>query len=132
MNNDICFKIQIVDECNLNCKGCDHFAPLAKKWHQPLNDYINMIKTLKEQSKGKIKELISNGSASEIRETIDKCVFYKDLNREKTSIYEIQNLSEIDEYLEEYNYVFENEKWHFFTGSNKMKRLTPRLIEMDK
>ena len=58
----------------------------------------------------KVKELISNGSASEISKNIDKCVFYKDLNSEKTSIYEIKNLKEIDEYLEEYTYIFENEQ----------------------
>src|SRR5574344_806817 len=72
MNNDICFKIQIVDECNLNCKGCDHFAPLAKKWHEPLNDYINMIKTLKEQSKGKIKELIIYGGEPLLHEDLPR------------------------------------------------------------
>ena len=24
------FVIHVVDECNLRCWGCDHFAPLAK------------------------------------------------------------------------------------------------------
>ena len=79
----------------------------------------------------KVKELVSYGSASSIAETLDKCEFYKDLNREDITIYEIQNLKEIDEYLEEYTYIFENEKWFILTGKNKMKRLTPRLIEMD-
>jgi hypothetical protein len=79
----------------------------------------------------KVKELVSYGSASSIAETLDKCEFYKDLNREDITIYEIQNLKEIDEYLEEYTYIFENEKWFILTGKNKMKRLSPRLIEMD-
>ena len=46
MDVKYCLKTQIVDECNLNCKGCDHFAPLAKKWHQPLDDFIKMMKSL--------------------------------------------------------------------------------------
>lgn len=29
--NKLTFEIHISDDCNLNCKGCYHFAPLAKK-----------------------------------------------------------------------------------------------------
>ena len=57
MDIKYCFKIQIVDECNLNCRGCDHFAPIAKVWHQPVSDYINMIKTLKQTVGNNIKEI---------------------------------------------------------------------------
>ena len=57
MDIKYCFKTQIVDECNLNCRGCDHFAPIAKVWHQPVSDYINMIKTLKQTVGNNIKEI---------------------------------------------------------------------------
>ena len=56
-NIKYCFKTQIVDECNLNCRGCDHFAPIAKKWHQPLNDFINMMKMLRKTVWKNIKEI---------------------------------------------------------------------------
>ena len=57
MDVKYCLKTQIVDECNLNCKGCDHFAPLAKKWHQPLDDFIKMMKTIKDTVGNHIKEI---------------------------------------------------------------------------
>lgn len=31
------FEVNITKHCNLNCKGCDHFAPLAK------NDYMDFV-----------------------------------------------------------------------------------------
>ena len=57
MDVKYCLKTQIVDECNLNCKGCDHFAPLAKKWHQPLDDFTKMMKTIKDTVGNHIKEI---------------------------------------------------------------------------
>lgn len=94
--------------------------------------YVGKILLENYYTLDKVKELISYGFASEIYETIEKCIFFHRDRGEDFNSYEIQNLSEIDEYLEEYNYIFENGKWHLFTCSNKMKRLTPRLIEMDK
>lgn len=29
----------IVSHCNLNCKGCTHFAPIAKKWFVKIEDF---------------------------------------------------------------------------------------------
>lgn len=57
MDVKYCLKTQIVDECNLNCKGCDHFAPLAKPWHQPLVDFVNMMKTVRNTIGNNIKEI---------------------------------------------------------------------------
>lgn len=57
MDVKYCLKTQIVDECNLNCKGCDHFAPLAKPWHQSLPDFVDMIKTIRNTVGDNIKEI---------------------------------------------------------------------------
>ena len=73
--NNICFKVQIVDECNLNCKGCDHFSPLAKKWHQPLDDFISMIKALKEKTDGNIKEIVLYGGEPLLHENLLNIIF---------------------------------------------------------
>ena len=54
----------LVNHCNLNCKGCDHFAPLAKKWHQPLDDFIKMMKTIKDTVGNHIKEIELYGGES--------------------------------------------------------------------
>ena len=29
----------LVNHCNLNCKGCAHFAPLAKPWFADINEF---------------------------------------------------------------------------------------------
>lgn len=71
MDVKYCFKTQIVDECNLNCKGCDHFAPIADRWHQPLDDYINMIKTLiKKVGMCHIKEIEIYGGEPTLHENL--------------------------------------------------------------
>lgn len=71
MDVKYCLKTQIVDECNLNCKGCDHFAPLAKPWHQPLNDFIEMMKQLIIcVGKDKIKEIELYGGEPTLHENL--------------------------------------------------------------
>ena len=32
------FNVNIVDHCNLNCKYCDHFAPIAEEKYVNIND----------------------------------------------------------------------------------------------
>lgn len=45
------FDLNIVDHCNLRCKGCDHFAPIAEEYVVPLDsiekDLAQMSKILK-------------------------------------------------------------------------------------
>jgi len=70
MDVKYCFKTQIVDECNLNCRGCDHFSPIAKQWHQPLYDYINMIKMLRKTVHPYIKEIELYGGEPLLHENL--------------------------------------------------------------
>jgi ABC-2 type transport system ATP-binding protein len=39
--------IHIVNHCNLNCKCCDHFAPLAKEWYADINEFEKLLNRLK-------------------------------------------------------------------------------------
>ena len=48
------FVVDIVDHCNLNCKGCDHFSPLAKEKFLELQNFENDLKRLNELTEGNI------------------------------------------------------------------------------
>ena len=41
-------ELHLTDHCNLNCKGCGHFSPLATKWFANIETYKNDIKRLTE------------------------------------------------------------------------------------
>lgn len=41
-------EFHLTDHCNLNCKGCGHFTPLAGKTFADLNDYIRDLKQLQK------------------------------------------------------------------------------------
>lgn len=36
----------VVDHCNLNCKGCAHFSPLANPWYARIEDFEKDLKRL--------------------------------------------------------------------------------------
>lgn len=42
------FLYEIVHHCNLNCKGCDHCAPIAEEEYVELKQYKNDLKQLKK------------------------------------------------------------------------------------
>lgn len=41
-------EIHLVDYCNLNCRGCSHFSPVAKKWAADVNQYEKDMRRLTE------------------------------------------------------------------------------------
>ena len=41
-------ELHLTDHCNLNCRGCSHFSPIAEKWFAPLADYQRDIERLAE------------------------------------------------------------------------------------
>ena len=41
-------EIHIVDQCNLNCKGCGHFSPIADEWFIDPDIYAHDITQLKK------------------------------------------------------------------------------------
>ena len=44
----------IVDHCNLNCKGCSHFVPLASKWEEDLETFTKDFTQLRDLTGGQI------------------------------------------------------------------------------
>lgn len=41
-------EIHIVDHCNLNCAGCNHFSPLAKPWYISIDDFTLQLTLLRD------------------------------------------------------------------------------------
>jgi len=39
----ITVEMHIVNHCNLNCAGCNHFSPLAEPWFIEIEDFKNQI-----------------------------------------------------------------------------------------
>lgn len=50
-------EFHIVENCNLNCKGCIHFSPLADKESVSIKQYRNDVKRVAEITSGEIKEI---------------------------------------------------------------------------
>ena len=48
------FIVDIVDHCNLNCKCCGHFSPLAPKGFLDINTFERDLKRLHELLHGHI------------------------------------------------------------------------------
>ena len=40
-------EIQIVNHCNLNCSGCNHFSPLADPYYMSLEEFEDNLKLVK-------------------------------------------------------------------------------------
>ena len=76
----------------------------------------------------KVKELISFGFISALNTTIDKCEFYNRDREEDFDNYEVYSLEEMGEFLEEYNYVFQDNKWYVLDNSEEFIELTQEYI----
>lgn len=48
------FETHLVEHCNLNCKGCAHFSPLAEKKFAKLNCFLRDIKRIKYIARGEL------------------------------------------------------------------------------
>jgi MoaA/NifB/PqqE/SkfB family radical SAM enzyme len=51
------FETHLADHCNLNCKGCDHFSPLANKKLHDLDIFEKDCRRISELTKGRIEML---------------------------------------------------------------------------
>ncbi len=59
----------------------------------------------------KVKELVSLGFLSSLREDIKSCEFYhRDMDEDFNS-YEVSSKDEMEEFFESYTYIFEDNKW---------------------
>lgn len=51
------FEVHIVEHCNLNCKQCSHFSPLAEEEYIDLGEYERDCKRLSELFEGKMNTI---------------------------------------------------------------------------
>jgi len=51
------FDLHLVDHCNLNCKGCEHFSPIAEKKFLDINIYERDCIRLNKLTGGKIEDI---------------------------------------------------------------------------
>ena len=51
------FVLNILDHCNLNCKGCDHFSPIAEKRFMSLQDIKNDLKQMSLLTEGLVTRI---------------------------------------------------------------------------
>ncbi|MFA7689101.1 MAG: radical SAM protein [Bacilli bacterium] len=65
-------EIHLADHCNLNCKGCCHFSPIASKKFPNINKFEKDIKRLSELIHGKLKRLIFMGGEPLLNKDIEK------------------------------------------------------------
>lgn len=60
-NKPLSINMHITDHCNLNCKGCSHFAPVAEEYNISLNEFENEIRLIAEKTGNYIFELCLMG-----------------------------------------------------------------------
>lgn len=56
-NTKLRFEVHLTEHCNLNCKGCDNYSPLAEKEFLDIEEFKRDCGRLSELFKGKIEEL---------------------------------------------------------------------------
>lgn len=49
------FEVHLTEHCNLNCKGCSHFSPLAKEEFVDLEEYSNDLYQLSKLFNGEVE-----------------------------------------------------------------------------
>ena len=42
------FEIHLVEHCNLNCKSCDNYSPIAKEEYLDIKSFENDMKRMRE------------------------------------------------------------------------------------
>jgi organic radical activating enzyme len=55
------FEVHLADHCNLNCKGCDHFCPVAQENYANIKKYEKDMVRLSVLSGRKMKEILLLG-----------------------------------------------------------------------
>lgn len=55
------FDVHVVEHCNLNCKSCSHYSPLAEEEYLDINSYKNDCERLSELFHGEMSAIILMG-----------------------------------------------------------------------
>lgn len=68
------FEVQVVEHCNLNCAGCDHFSPIAKKEFLDLMWYTKDLNRLAEITEGNVGRIKLLGGEPLLHPEISKII----------------------------------------------------------
>lgn len=71
----ISFEYHLADHCNLNCKGCDHFSPLAKPKLADFSEFKKDINRMSEIFEGKAKSIHILGGEPLLNKDICKFIY---------------------------------------------------------
>jgi hypothetical protein len=74
----------------------------------------------------KVQNLINGGHLSVLKETVEETEFYNEENK----IYFADTVEDTKEFAEEYNYIFRDGKWFYYStwGVDEPKPLAPAII----
>lgn len=68
------FEIHLADHCNLNCRGCDNYSPLAKQELLDLEEYKRDCGRLAELFGGKMRRITFMGGEPLLHPQIEECM----------------------------------------------------------
>lgn len=89
-NRALQFQTHIVEHCNLNCRGCYHFSPLAGEEYLSIKEYENDVRRLSKLFEGKMERIMLLGGEPLLHPSI--CDFFR-VTREYFPIGRIQILT---------------------------------------
>lgn len=100
----------LTNHCNLNCKGCAHFAPIAEPWFANINEYKNDMEEL--SSKVVVDELILFGGEPLLHPNISEFLIESRKMLPNTKISVLTNGLLVLERISELKDVFvQNDVW---------------------
>lgn len=100
----------LTNHCNLNCKGCAHFAPIAEPWFANINEYKNDMEEL--SSKVVVDELILFGGEPLLHPNISEFLIESRKMLQNTKISVLTNGLLVLERISELKDVFvQNDVW---------------------
>ena len=68
------FQIHVVEHCNLNCKGCYHFSPLAKVEFMGVNEFEADFKRMSELFEGNAGQIVLLGGEPLLHPKINELI----------------------------------------------------------
>ena len=71
--------MHIVNHCNLNCAGCNHFSPLAEPWFIEVEDFKNQIIALNQNIPVVREFIILGGEPTLHPQLLDICIIAREI-----------------------------------------------------
>lgn len=157
VNRRLHFQTHLVEHCNLKCRGCYHFSPLAKEEYLDLNEYESDLQRLSELFSGRAEEILLLGGEPLLHPQINR---FLEISRKYFPIGKIKILTngillldieetffgalaknEIELWVTKYPVKFDYEKAvcraksfgvkiHYFTGGEEVRSLGSEPLDL--